>query len=275
MGLISNKILAVVLSYYPDSILLRSNIDAIIKDVDKVIIWENTPVENRCQYRFIENSKVEYVGSDVNDISVALNFAWGYAQKYGYSYLLTMDQDSVFENFGLYISKSLEIFEEGLCIISPSVNSSSKEINIINKETVITSGMIVPVDLLEKVHGWRIDFKIDAIDIDFCLKAAAYGFPIYQITGCCLRQRFGNPEKRNVFGKDILIHNYNPSRLYGYAKNMYITLSEHGFPKSITTRYKKAIRNTLFNIILFEESKYKKIKAIVRGLIDGIAYTRA
>lgn len=267
------RILAIVITYNPNIQLLNSNIEAFEQYVDRILIWDNSP--QTISYSISHSEKIEYRKSHNNSISQALNEGWRYASNQGYDYLLTMDQDSVFENFEDYKRKSLGILDGKLCVVGPSVNNISNKYQIISKDTIITSGMLVPIKLLEKANGWREDFTVDAIDIDFCLNVTALGYPIYQLDGCRLIQQFGTPEKRILFGKEIVIHNYNPSRLYGYAKNMYITLSEHGFPKSITTRYKKAIRNTLFYIILFEGSKYKKIKAIVRGLIDGIAYTRA
>ena len=93
------RILAVVVTYYPEEDLLKNNIAAFIDEVDKVLIWENTPDVEKLQYRYIDNSKVEYCGDSVNSISRGLNYAWRYAQKEKYDYLLTMDQDSVFLNF--------------------------------------------------------------------------------------------------------------------------------------------------------------------------------
>lgn len=79
------KILAVVVTYYPDEELLTKNIQAFVNDVDKVLIWENTPESEKLNYRFIQNEKIEYRGDGVNSIARALNYAWRYAKEKGYS----------------------------------------------------------------------------------------------------------------------------------------------------------------------------------------------
>ena len=64
------KILAIVVTYFPDKELLEKNIAAYVNDVDRVLIWENTPHEKKCEYRFINHEKVEYCGDGVNSIAI-------------------------------------------------------------------------------------------------------------------------------------------------------------------------------------------------------------
>ena len=67
------KILAIVVTYYPEKELLERNVQAFINRVDKVLIWENTPSPDKMSYRFISHEKVEYYGDGINSISRALN----------------------------------------------------------------------------------------------------------------------------------------------------------------------------------------------------------
>ena len=96
---VNQKILAIVVTYYPERELLEKSISAFIEDVDSVLIWENTPAKDKLSYRFIRHEKVEYCGDGTNSISHALNFAWQKARMSGYDYVLTMDQDSVWDDF--------------------------------------------------------------------------------------------------------------------------------------------------------------------------------
>ena len=58
-----NKILAIVVTYYPEKELLERNVQAFIDHVDKVLIWENTPSPDKLDYRFIEHEKVDQSGT--------------------------------------------------------------------------------------------------------------------------------------------------------------------------------------------------------------------
>ena len=44
------RILAIVVTYYPEKELLKKNISAFIDHVDKVLIWENTPEQEKLNY---------------------------------------------------------------------------------------------------------------------------------------------------------------------------------------------------------------------------------
>ena len=74
------KILAIVVTYYPKKELLEKNVNAFIEDVEKVLIWENTPSSDKIQYRYLTGNKIEYCSDGTNSISRALNYGWQYAK---------------------------------------------------------------------------------------------------------------------------------------------------------------------------------------------------
>jgi len=61
MIFMENKILAIVVTYFPEKDLLEKNISAFIDYVDKVLIWENTPEKQRLQYRYTNTQKLNIV----------------------------------------------------------------------------------------------------------------------------------------------------------------------------------------------------------------------
>ena len=68
----SKKILAIVVTYYPEKDLLVRNIRAFIEHVDKVLIWENTPSPDKLQYRYFTHEKVEYYGDGVKSVEFCM-----------------------------------------------------------------------------------------------------------------------------------------------------------------------------------------------------------
>ena len=93
-----NRILAVVIAYYPDMELLSENMNAFVDHVEKVLVWDNTPDGDKelANQELPGKEKTERVGEGENKgISYVLNWAWHYAVEHGYDYLLTMDQDSL------------------------------------------------------------------------------------------------------------------------------------------------------------------------------------
>lgn len=264
-----SRILSVVITYYPDKKLLQDNINAFINYVDAILIWENTPIAESAKYRYVNNQKVIFYGVNENKgISFALNYAWKYAKANGYDYLLTMDQDSKIENFQLFINQVLSMNEIAIYGIPPM--NSIKE-KIFRVSHTITSGTLIPIQILNDINGYRENFFVDAIDVDLSYRARRYGYNTYWIGGTCIKQVFGNQFYKKIGGAKFLCFNYGPKRLYGILRNHIIIEKEYKTELSDKKLlYKIYILKFLINILFFEPNKIKKIKAMVLGIYDGI-----
>ena len=144
------KILAVVIVYYPDPELLRRNIAAFSDGVDHLLIWRNSPLEG-------DFGDAELLGDGSNrGIAQALNAAWRIAREKNYDFLLTMDQDSLWSDFAAYRSLALSgNVPEGLW--GPGINDEEITEDWVPSDTLITSGMLIPLPVLEAIGGWNPD----------------------------------------------------------------------------------------------------------------------
>ena len=85
---------------------MKENIGILLRYVDHILVWENMPKTDAVRYKVVDSPKIEYVGCGDNvGISRALNFAWEYANDNDYDGILTMDQDSIWDNLGQFLSK--------------------------------------------------------------------------------------------------------------------------------------------------------------------------
>ncbi len=273
-----HRILAIVVVYKPDLGLLKRNIDAFISYIDCVILWNNSPDCFNEKLLQCESDKIQYHTEGRNiGISKALNYAWRYAQKNKYDYLLTMDQDSVFLNFKVYSDTTIKYNEQEICLIGPGISIGESRTLVPNISEVddqnhlITSGMLVPISLLNKIGGYCEDFKIEAVDLDLCIRARAAGYRICRNTFGELSQTFGNPYTRKLFGKTYIGANYSSQRLYGIFRNHMILYRRYKCP--LAKRLLKVyFINFVPRIFLWEDFKGDKLKAIFRGLKDGFLY---
>lgn len=264
-------ILAVVVTYFPEKELLSKNIEAFIGNVDKVLIWENTPSDQCKNYRSICHEKVEYHGDGINSISHALNYAWQYAKNNNYTYLLTMDQDSCFENFPFYLKQTIlnvnapkGIYTPPLEEIRTTANRDFEEIN-----RPITSGMLIHTALIEKIGGWNEDFKIDAVDDEFCLHAHSLNIKIFAVKGVVMQHQLGDLVTRKFLGHTIALRNYSPYRLYGIYRNNIILIKRFPEFAYIKNDFKIWLYNIVW-ILLFEGNKIRKLISIMRGCYAGL-----
>lgn len=262
-------ILAVVVTYFPEEELLKKNIGAIIDNVDKVLIWENTPHERRMDYRFIRHEKVEYHGDDINSISHALNYAWQYAQENGYDHLLTMDQDSRFEDFQYYLRQTILNADAPAGIYTPSFEGMNMANDFEETTRPITSGMLIPVKLIDKIGGWNEAFQIDAVDDEFCLRAHTLDIKILAVKNALMHHRLGEPVTHKLLGHTIILRNYSPTRLYNIYKNNLLLIRSYPQFTYLKADFKGWLKNAVW-VLLYEDNKVMKFAAIMRGIFAGL-----
>lgn len=267
-----NRILAVVVTYYPEKDLLLQNILSFIDNVDKVLIWENTPLDKVEQYRFVDHKKVEYRGDGINSISHALNNAWHYARDNSFDYLLTMDQDSLWVNFPNYLERTIYNNKAPNGIYGPTIEGREYDDDF-HYGDIITSGMLVPIRILNEVGGYNELFNVDGIDTYLCYSAMEKGYGVYTVKGCVLKQKFGNQGKLS-FGPFLFSsYNYSGTRLYEIYKSQIIIQRRF----HVCSEYSKYFwKNRMFKwpikILLGEKDKTFKFINIFKGIYQGVRY---
>lgn len=263
------KILATFVLYHPDFSVLSKSLHGIAPYVDHILLWRNSIEAPASLSSLPHFDKIELAGSGDNvGISVALNHAWRYASKNGYDFLLTMDQDSIFVGFDNYLS-NITNSSEPVGIYGPGANWMAFQGSLRKYDFPITSGMLVPINILTKLGGYRESFFVDGIDLDLTLRAKDLNIPVYLVGDCALLQQYGFSKSRRIFLKTISIDSYSPSRLYEMYKNTQILLCEHPSPEW-KRHYKEhwGIRE-MIKRILVEDDKIATLRAIRKGIRDG------
>lgn len=268
------SVLAVIIAYKPDLELMQRNIKAFINYVDKLIIWDNTPntiMEERC--KDFDQDKVIYEGVGKNvGISKALNFAWRYASKWGYEYLLTMDQDSVWCDFSSYKESVMKKNKEELCVCGPcaynDINNRPTKRGFESFRWQITSGMLVKIELLNIIGGYNDSFFVDCVDIELCLRARSKGFNSYYCYDGFLLQKYGIPSKTVFLGKERNYIYYSPFRVRGIIGGhifLYRKYKHPDLPRELRRFAKEAIKSIVYS----GKQPVRLTFALINGFIDG------
>lgn len=269
------KIFGTVVLYYPNIYMVMRNIEAYIHHIDHLLVWDNTPAQEadpdlRRQLEARFGSKVIFVTTGKNEgLSLALNEGIRMANEKWCSHLLTMDQDSYWENFGFYVG-AIEKFEEE-AIFCPNYRCPHYDMEFSTTDVRINynmqSGSIYPMSVFEKIGGFKAHYFIDAIETEFCCRAKQKGIPIIRVGNAVLQHDLGRPIKR----LGIRISNYSPYRTYYQTRNhvaMRLEYREH-IPYEFVCIIERVI-----TVILFEREKWPKLKAIVRGIVHGLTDRR-
>jgi len=267
----SNKFAAVVILYNPD-VEIINNIFSYKDYFDVIYLMDNsterlTPDILEC---LSDEKFIYFHDGNNNGISKAINLAATYATKDNFKWLLTMDQDSKFENVNVliaYLNNDPEKNRVG--IYSPFHDTKFRICpleDVSEVKSVMTSGNIVNLSIFNKVGGLDENLFIDRVDHDYCSTLIENNFIIKQINTCKLQHNLGAISK-TIGNKEIT--NHSPLRRYYITRNSLYYIEKHIKKR---TRHcigyaKDFMKDTLFSV-LFEKNKIKKTEAIITGIKD-------
>lgn len=251
------------------------NVKTYIDYVDKVIIYDNSEVNN---HNYLEESidkeKLIYLWNGKNDgISKAFNTMADIANSINLDQMLLLDQDSIIEGADIEIIKN-NMLNVNDChffclkvIFNGEVPIQSYEyMKLRQVPFAITSGTIINISKFIEVGGYDEKLFIDGVDRDFCLKLKMKGMTIYEFQNIFLKQVLGEGRK-NIFG----VYEHNCLRNYYIFRNRLYILNKYkeifrGMSR-LKSLYLSSIKQIL-SVLLCEKNKWCKLKLIYRGYKD-------
>ncbi|NOX76409.1 MAG: glycosyltransferase [Gammaproteobacteria bacterium] len=273
---------AVVVTYFPDDDVV-SRLKKIQKQLPTIIIVDNASNEHCLSVlrKFSSMGSVSLVENEDNEgVGKALNQGASIALVEGFSWVLTLDQDTlisedmfdtlaqVYDESGrrspLIGSNYMELSSKRQIVHGDSISGQ----NFLEQKTVITSGMLVSLGLFRRIGGFREDYFIDSVDHEYCLRTRDNHFPVMISCKLLMWQTIGRPRPD---GKRVLVFDHPPIRKYYMARNTIVTLREY-FMREPVWALRQVIRLVveLVSIVLFEKDKWNKGYAFCRGIVDGI-----
>lgn len=280
----TTALLAVVTLYNPDPAIAARNIGRYVDVVDCLIVWDNSPLEAGIRERMeplLHGSlhKIVWHGDGNNRyIASAVNYAWRYATVHHYDLILLMDDDSSWTDFRLY-RKDVETLyrREGAMVFTPYVEGcdSFPVVQEIQQRTLfINSGTVIPTQFLNMINGIDEEaFPLDALDHDMALSIIAHGKQIVCLTHHRLKHSLGNPARMGLFR--LFTPNYNRQRTYSITRSHLICYRKHRqYMSKEQKQYvlKEIILWKIIRILFAEPDKIGRLRAFVKGLIDGLNY---
>jgi rhamnosyltransferase len=285
--LTSDMICCVIVTYNPDGGLVRL-VNIIEKQVDKVVIVDNYSGETGYEIllEIVDNNKVHLIRNNENyGIAKALNQGVQWAIEMKYRWVITFDQDSMpYKNIIETISEVYYLFPDKDKIGAIGTNYSNENFNdnyrkndkeeYRIKDYLITSGCLISTDVFLKVGGFREDFFIDNVDLEYSLNLRKHGkiSLITKKTG--MDHNAGVPRVKSIFGVALVSSNHNRTRRYYMARN-HVALSKEylfKFPFFIV-KMNYFFIGSIIKIIIIDDDKKAKINSTFKGLLDGFFHS--
>lgn len=273
------KICAVLVTYNPNVDIIKKTIKSLEKQVEKIIIVDNSDIEHQLTY--CEEINVIRLGGNYG-ISYAQNRGIEYALKLGFDYILLSDQDTEYpenylSSFNKYIESNLAdvycpvFYDNVKNEYSPIMIGKFKSVESINQPTfvahAIASGTIISKDCLDAVGLMKEDLFIDYVDFEWCWRATFLGKKIVTIPEAIINHQLGDGVKKVLFKNVTLRSNM---RYYYIIRNGFY-LAAHCEYLSKFEKYKLYQRSVSFFIgVILLKHDWNSIKLCLRALKNGV-----
>ena len=272
------KIAGIVILYYPEDNVLQ-HILTYSHALDKLYVADNSENKNKAiteQITALPN--VIYLHDGENKgIAHRLNQAAALAIAHGYQFLLTMDQDSYFEN-----DAAVEYFN---CIsLYNNIETTAmfgveflkqedenKKCSPLEVTELITSGSVLNLNVYTAVKGFDEALFIDLVDHEYCYRSILFGYKIIQFKNIFLQHSLGTGFKgRSVATLKITNRTFHsPVRIYYMVRNyLYVKKKYASHFKPYIDNHKKTILVRIKNNLIYGKNRIANITYILKAITD-------
>ena len=280
-------IVAVFTAYHPDE-RLAAAVESALRACSSVIVVDNTPAgpdgtapassTPASSAPALAGPRVKVIAHGRNvGLGAALNIA-AHELPPDAEAVLFLDQDSELPP-DIVPGLAADLADPAVGIAAPSpwdpkhqryyCSDAKRTATVSDEEAVITSGMLVRREVLEKV-SFDEDMFLDWVDVAFCLAVREAGWRILIDWRLRLPHAIGACEVHSKFGRTVHYSHYPAWRLYWIGRNVSILHRGHfaSGPRALASSL-VFLSERLTNTLLFEPKRRTHVPALLRGFRDG------
>jgi rhamnosyltransferase len=283
-GPAADNVVAVIVTLQPESDVIQ-HVESLIGQVARIVVIDNGsgPGAGPILDSISELPSVDLIRNPVNaGIARALNQGAQAAMDVGADWLLTLDQDVApspeivriaGHTFQAYLQphRIAVIGSTSTADLARSTSPSSRGRPWIEASTAITAGSFVSLATFRAIGGFCDDLFVDYVDIEFCLRARARGYRVLASRAPAMTHRIGQPTLRWIGRRAVHPTNHSAVRRYYITRNRFLVWRRYCRTDSrFVARDILASQKELLKVLLFEEDRKSKVRAMLAGLRDGL-----
>ena len=271
-------IAGVVILYHPEEEVIR-NIQSYLPYINRLYVADNTEPElSSIAKRLQQDSKIRLLYDGNNEgIAKRLNEAAQLAIEEGYHWLLTMDQDSMFEDGEMenyLLCAGSFLYKDRTAMFGVEYEIEKKETtdcSPIEKNKVITSGSLLNLRLFTEIGKFNERLFIDEVDFDYCYRARLKKYSVIKFNNVFLHHTLGKISHHKSL-KNLKVSNrtlHSPQRMYYMVRN-FLYVNHHfkkQFPEDIKES-KNGLLNRIKNNLLYNGERRIVLLNIYKGFAD-------
>lgn len=287
---------AVVVTYHPDATLLAAQLGALQAQADRIVVVDNATPGDAVRALCASHPQVELLALMENlGLAAALNAGITRARETpGITHVLLMDQDSVPEPGMVAALKAAldrqsqytRVAAVGTRFLDPREGVDAPFVRIrfpVNRQLhcngacdelacdfLITSGSLIPLDVLDDVGDMDERLFIDNVDLEWCFRATSKGYALFGACGARMLHHHGATRHR-VPGipRGVVVH--TPRRLFYMMRNRVLLYRRAYTPRRWIAQDlpRLVVKFLLFALLI--APRRKNLRCMLAGLHAGIA----
>jgi len=284
------NIIAIVVTYHPALDVLRSLIQRLASQVDRVLIVDNGSDTSIAAWNASQPTPAHHVialGENLG-IAAAQNAGIAWAKQQGATYVLLMDQDSLPAQDMVEKLHSALANNPRAAAVGPRYVDTRQENPppflqirhwrlyrhcceggnaVLPVDYLIASGCLIPIPVLEQVGNMRDDLFIDYVDIEWGLRAGHHGYQSYGVCSAHMEHSLG--ETPIVFrGRKIPLH--SPLRHYYHFRNAVLLYRTGWVPLQwkCVDAWRLLLKYGFYT--LYAKPRHRHFASMTRGLWHGL-----
>ncbi len=283
------RILAAVVTFNPDLEQLRKLNEALQNQVE-VILWLDNASSNQAEVnQLIQGFNQPAILNCENlGLAAAYNQAASYAVAHEYTHIILFDQDSIpsVNMIGELLHGLNLLSSEPVACVGPNYYDVKAQGSLpfvtlkglsfkrqkmdnqtfVETDHLISSGCLIPLNVLNTVGGFKEELFIDFIDIEWCLRARLHGLKSFGIVNAQMAHNIGENSLK-IFNKNVCIH--SPFRLYYQFRNQLWMIKQTQFSKQFRLALTIRMCKLLILFTVFVPDRMTNLKFIAKGLRDA------
>lgn len=287
---------AVVVCHFPHLEALRAQIRGLAAQVGRVIVIDNTPAERRADMSSFASEPCVLHANGLNlGLARAQNIGIRHASEGGHRFVLLMDQDSspapemvarLLDGYASLRAAGRSVGAVGPRWIDRHTNTSAAFVKLgwlgvrqlncddaataIECDTLVASGCLIPLEVIDRVGAMDADLFIDQVDIEWGLRAQRHGYRLYGVCDAVLQHGIGERSVRVWFLRWRNVSVHSPLRDYYIARNIVAVFFRRPAPLRWRLFNLRLLLGLLFVMGTQVPPRRERLRMTLRGIADGL-----
>jgi rhamnosyltransferase len=296
-GFLMNRVCAIVVTYNPDPERLAAVLAALLGQVCKILVVDNGSRDDQRHLRALgPDGALDVLPMDENlGIGAALNAGIRNAIAQGFDFCLLMDQDSIATpgmvdmlagHYRSLVAQGHRVAAIGPRFRDPDSGSLSRHVRFaawrirripcpadgapVNTDYLITSGSLIPADVVRDVGDMDETLFIDHVDTEWTLRARAKGYEVFGDCTATMEHDLGEYRRTIWFLRRREIPIHKPFRYYYIFRNSISLYRRPYVPWAWRRVDMVRLAQTFTFMALFHPQRLQAMRMMLRGVQDGL-----